>query len=241
MEIDKVHNDGSDRVYEHIRPSAGWIRYSESNTLVLDLPGFKDIEELNLDIGRDTGNLNISGERHVSGPKWIRFRRVFRIPENSSLDEVRAMLEEGVLYVTIPKTTTRVLIPLPPQQQQPPSPPQQQQQPPPPPQQQQQPPPPPPPPASSQVPEIRRTVTRKVTFKEPTKVESGKDSAETEEDDSPTAVVTLVPETVPKPGWGGLVQVLLEKKVALAFTVGVGVGAFLGFKFKPRENNRNSN
>lgn len=53
------------------------------------------------------GNLTFSGERPLAGDRWRRFRKEFRIPENTSTADIRAKLENGNLHVIFPKLFAR--------------------------------------------------------------------------------------------------------------------------------------
>lgn len=77
-----------------------------------DVPGLKK-EEVKVEV--EEGNvLQISGERsrekEDKNDTWHRverssgkFRRRFRLPENTKLDQIKASMENGVLTVTVPK------------------------------------------------------------------------------------------------------------------------------------------
>ena len=49
------------------------------------------------------GNLRISGERSLADQRWSRFRKDFRIPQNTITSEVRAKFQNENLYVIVPK------------------------------------------------------------------------------------------------------------------------------------------
>ncbi|KAJ8553871.1 hypothetical protein K7X08_024549 [Anisodus acutangulus] len=89
-------------VYEDIEPSSGWIEDPENHYFLIDLPeGFKREEvKLQVDI---LGNITVSGERKVSEYKFIRFQKSTKAPEKSKSEDTSARLEDGVLYVIIPK------------------------------------------------------------------------------------------------------------------------------------------
>ncbi|MCD7455430.1 hypothetical protein HAX54_028117 [Datura stramonium] len=89
-------------VYEDIEPSSGWIEDTENHYLLIDLPeGFKREEvKLQVDI---FGNITVSGERKVGEYKFIRFQKSTKAPEKSKSEDTSARLEDGILYVIIPK------------------------------------------------------------------------------------------------------------------------------------------
>lgn len=68
------------------------------------LLGFKK-EQLKVQLD-NYGNLKVTGERVLFPNRISRFRRDFRVPDNSSTDEIRAKFEDGLLYVIIPKLDT---------------------------------------------------------------------------------------------------------------------------------------
>ncbi|CAN4088147.1 unnamed protein product [Withania somnifera] len=88
-------------VYEDVEPSSGWIEDTENHYLLIDLPGFKREEvRLQVDI---FGNIRVSGERKVGEYKFIRFEKSMKAPEKSKSEDTRARLEDGTLYIIIPK------------------------------------------------------------------------------------------------------------------------------------------
>jgi HSP20 family protein len=100
--------------------TAGWVpaadiaEYPDRFELVLDVPG---VNLDNVDLSLENGALTISGDRNplraVGEEKPIRhrverlegrFHRRFVLPETVDADNVRAKGENGVLWITIPKT-----------------------------------------------------------------------------------------------------------------------------------------
>ncbi|KAH0692030.1 hypothetical protein KY290_020168 [Solanum tuberosum] len=89
-------------VYEDIEPSSSWIEDTQNHYLLIDLPeGFKR-EEVKLQV--DTfDNIKVSGERKVGEYKFIRFQKSTKAPEKSKSEDTSARLEDGILFVIIPK------------------------------------------------------------------------------------------------------------------------------------------
>ncbi|KAK4735309.1 hypothetical protein R3W88_009570 [Solanum pinnatisectum] len=88
-------------VYEDIEPSSSWIEDTQNHYLLIDLPGFKREEvKLQVDI---FGNIMVSGERKVREYKSIRFQKSWKAPEKSKSEDTSVRLEDGILYVIIPK------------------------------------------------------------------------------------------------------------------------------------------
>ncbi|XP_068635992.1 inactive protein RESTRICTED TEV MOVEMENT 2-like [Aristolochia californica] len=232
----------SNRVYVDFQPQYDWVRESGSNTLVIDLPGFKkDQLKVQLD---SLGNLKIGGERPVADNKWTRFRNDFPIPENSNLNEIRAKFEKGTLFVNIPTTITQIIHSpkqSPPQAQSPPQP--------------QAPPPTPQKPTQKDETEKktkdeavingRQTEQKsKTTLPETdvSKVMSGRE----EKSSLMTAAETSARGASSKPGRTGPVQGLLAKKpnqlvvnVVVSFLVVVGIAVYMAYKFKAATKERN--
>ena len=84
----------------------------EAFVLVADLPG---VDETALDISLEKGLLTIYGRRSLPAPeegyalRWgesrdADLRRTFRIPEEIDADGIDAVLTQGVLTLTLPKS-----------------------------------------------------------------------------------------------------------------------------------------
>jgi len=89
-----------------------WRETPEAHVFKADLPGLTK-EEVKVQVV-DGKTLEISGERKkeevLKGDTWHRverargtFLRRFRLPENTNVDQVKALVQDGVLTVTIPK------------------------------------------------------------------------------------------------------------------------------------------
>ncbi|KAL7613527.1 hypothetical protein Lser_V15G08858 [Lactuca serriola] len=89
-----------------------WKETAEAHVFKADLPGMKK-EEVKVEV-EDGRVLQISGERsrehEEKNDKWHRverssgkFFRRFRLPENAKMDQVKAIMENGLLTVTVPK------------------------------------------------------------------------------------------------------------------------------------------
>ncbi|ONK65085.1 uncharacterized protein A4U43_C07F33450 [Asparagus officinalis] len=92
------------RSYEDFIPSSHWIREEGSDTLVIELPGFKK-EHLKVQLDNHT-NLRTSGQRPLTGNQWLRFRGEFQIPDKYNTGKARAKFENGLLTVNLPKLIT---------------------------------------------------------------------------------------------------------------------------------------
>ncbi|KAI0501275.1 hypothetical protein KFK09_016219 [Dendrobium nobile] len=90
------------RSYVDFEPRIEWFKGKESDTIIVDVSGFKK-EQLKVLIN-SAGNLKISGERPIEGSHWSRFLRSFTIPKNKNMRGIQAKFDgdEGLLYVILP-------------------------------------------------------------------------------------------------------------------------------------------
>ncbi|KAH7529145.1 hypothetical protein FEM48_Zijuj05G0153400 [Ziziphus jujuba var. spinosa] len=88
---------------EKIEPSAGWSDDSNSQHLLVDLPGLKT-EQVQIQV-LSTGYLKVSGERVTYQNKTVSFDQTYKIPaaENADMSKITAKFDGEILYVTIPK------------------------------------------------------------------------------------------------------------------------------------------
>ncbi|KAJ8552069.1 hypothetical protein K7X08_028512 [Anisodus acutangulus] len=93
------------QVYEDFVPTTELVQEQNSDTLLLDLTGFKK-EQVRVQLTK-TGTLKISGQRPVVGQnKALRFQKDFPVSENCDKTKISAKLENGILYVKQPKLIT---------------------------------------------------------------------------------------------------------------------------------------
>ncbi|KAA8539649.1 hypothetical protein F0562_026341 [Nyssa sinensis] len=89
-----------------------WKETPTAHVFKADVPGLKK-EEVKVEV-EDDRILQISGERNrdqeEKGDTWHRverssgrFMRRFRLPENAKVNQMKAVMENGVLTVTVPK------------------------------------------------------------------------------------------------------------------------------------------
>ncbi|KAH0635618.1 hypothetical protein KY290_036031 [Solanum tuberosum] len=92
------------QVYEDFVPTTELVQEEDSDTLLLDLTGFKK-EQVRVQLTR-TGVVKISGQRPVAESKWLRFQKDFPISQNCDKTKISAKFEHGILYVKQPKLIT---------------------------------------------------------------------------------------------------------------------------------------
>ncbi|KAG5584480.1 hypothetical protein H5410_044914 [Solanum commersonii] len=92
------------QVYEDFVPTTELVQEQDSDTLLLDLTGFKK-EQVRVQLTR-TGVVKISGQRPVAENKWHRFQKDFPVSQNCDKTKISAKFENGILYVKQPKLIT---------------------------------------------------------------------------------------------------------------------------------------
>ncbi|GAB4855205.1 hypothetical protein Ancab_023831 [Ancistrocladus abbreviatus] len=92
---------GTRPVYEDFKPMPEWQHEEGADVLLLHLPGFMK-EQLRI-LADSRGILRIRGERLVAGNKRSRFQEEIQVPEDCTINEIRAKFERGILRVTMPK------------------------------------------------------------------------------------------------------------------------------------------
>nr|XP_004246713.1 inactive protein RESTRICTED TEV MOVEMENT 2 [Solanum lycopersicum] len=92
------------QVYEDFVPTTELVQEQDSDTLLLDLTGFRK-EQVRVQLTR-TGVVKISGQRPVAENKWLRFQKDFPVSQNCDRTKISAKFENGILYVKQPKLIT---------------------------------------------------------------------------------------------------------------------------------------
>ncbi|XP_043718041.1 inactive protein RESTRICTED TEV MOVEMENT 2-like [Telopea speciosissima] len=94
------------RVDSNFDPSSEWIQEEGSDTLAINLPGFKK-EEIRVQLNAPQ-NLKITGERNLGDNKWSRFEKNVKIPDNCDVNGLKAKFDNGFLYIIMPSKITPV-------------------------------------------------------------------------------------------------------------------------------------
>nr|XP_010917852.1 inactive protein RESTRICTED TEV MOVEMENT 2 [Elaeis guineensis] len=98
-----MESASASRIYTQIEPNYQWVPGEEFDTLLVDVSEFTKQQ---LKVQADTErNLIISGERPMEGNRWCHFLKSFQLPEDCNARMIKAKLDEGILYVVVPKTT----------------------------------------------------------------------------------------------------------------------------------------
>ncbi|URE13975.1 Heat shock family protein [Musa troglodytarum] len=105
------------RSYEDFKPTTELVSGEAFDTFLIRLPGQREVsqrlrlvfdaagfrrEHVRVQIDSQ-GNLRTSGERPLDGRRWSRFVVEFKLPENCSLNEIRAKFENESLHLRLPK------------------------------------------------------------------------------------------------------------------------------------------
>ncbi|XP_016514235.2 uncharacterized protein LOC107831036 [Nicotiana tabacum] len=95
------------QIYEDFVPTSKLVQEELSDTLHLNIPGFKK-EQVRVQLTK-TGILKISGERPIRQNKRQRFQKDFPVAENCDKSKISAKFENGILHVKQPKLITSTL------------------------------------------------------------------------------------------------------------------------------------
>ncbi|PIN08179.1 hypothetical protein CDL12_19246 [Handroanthus impetiginosus] len=87
--------------YEEFEPFCKWHRKENEDIVEIHLPEFKK-EQFKVQIS-NSGILKISGERPLDASRNIKFYKRIEISSNYDSSAIRARLEKGKLYITLPK------------------------------------------------------------------------------------------------------------------------------------------
>lgn len=96
LQRSNTESEHAQRVYT---PRADLYAGEEALLLQVDLPGVSN-DGLSLEV--DGGQLHLDGRRSDT----VRYRRVVKLPEGLDHDGITAVLEHGVLTVTLPKAAS---------------------------------------------------------------------------------------------------------------------------------------
>ncbi|EOA35789.1 hypothetical protein CARUB_v10021021mg [Capsella rubella] len=102
---------GAMHFYDEIEPFCRWKRTEDIDILELHLPSGLKKEHLKIQINNN-GMLTITGGCPVDQNKSIRFKKETKVAKNCRRNEIRAKFSKGVLYVTMPKTSSITASPL---------------------------------------------------------------------------------------------------------------------------------
>ncbi|KAF8403442.1 hypothetical protein HHK36_011546 [Tetracentron sinense] len=92
------------RIYEDFQPSSDFVEGDVSDILIVALSDFTE-EQIWIEVDV-FGNLEISGECAVGNNKWRRFHKEFAIPANCNINDIQAHLQNGNLFIRMPKIIT---------------------------------------------------------------------------------------------------------------------------------------
>ncbi|XP_050238347.1 inactive protein RESTRICTED TEV MOVEMENT 2-like [Mercurialis annua] len=90
--------------YEDFKPNSEWKEEEATNLLLIYLPDFNK-EQLKITYVHTSRVLKVAGERQISDKKWSRFSELFSVPQNCNVQKIQGKFHNGVLTVTMPKTT----------------------------------------------------------------------------------------------------------------------------------------
>jgi HSP20 family molecular chaperone IbpA len=84
-----------------LRPAVDVLESDDGLVLLADLPG---VGEEGLDIRIDNQMLTLNGRRELpGGSEFLEYQRRFQVPRDIDSSAINAVLENGVLRVTLPK------------------------------------------------------------------------------------------------------------------------------------------
>ncbi len=115
-DFDRLFEDWPQLRYENrelgVEPACDVEENENEYLVMMDLPGIKKSD---IDIEFSNGYMSVSGKREnlqeQKNSNFLRmerrvgaFRRTFQIPQGVTAEDIKASYEDGVLYVTLPKT-----------------------------------------------------------------------------------------------------------------------------------------
>jgi HSP20 family protein len=89
--------------YRRVRPIVDVFESDAEYQVQVELPGVKN-EDIGLTLEQDSMRLEATRRAHVSEP--IVYDRTFSVPDVIDRDQVKAVLQNGVLFLRLPKRPT---------------------------------------------------------------------------------------------------------------------------------------
>ncbi|KAJ6727503.1 PROTEIN RESTRICTED TEV MOVEMENT 2 [Salix purpurea] len=92
--------------YENFQPKSERQEEEGETVLLIYLPDFLK-KQLKIAYVHSSRIVRVTGERPLEYNKWSRFNQTFPVPQNCEVNKIQGKFQDGILFITMPKDTTK--------------------------------------------------------------------------------------------------------------------------------------
>ncbi|KAJ6323210.1 hypothetical protein OIU77_012944 [Salix suchowensis] len=92
--------------YENFQPKSERQEEEGESVVLIYLPDFLK-NQLKITYVHSSRIVRVTGERPLEYNKWSRFNQTFHVPQNCEVNKIQGKFQDGILFITMPKDTTK--------------------------------------------------------------------------------------------------------------------------------------